>query len=440
VDGDTYSYDAQGNVTSIVNSTLSEEITMSYKGREMVSYLYENAATMTSKSITYSYDQDGYRVSKNVDGIIHEYFLDGPRVLVETIGTTVIYYTYDDEGKLISLNLNGTEYLYQRNALGDIVGIYLTNGLLVVSYEYDAYGNIVSKVDNSGVGLATLNPYRYRGYRFDEETGLYYLNSRYLNPETGRFLCSDGYLGTPGQLLSTNMYTYALNNPNTYFDPTGYIPVLLEIAIGIFIDVAIDAAFAAITGPAVVALQFMTNILSEIISTIFINLLNAVDWALNLDKNILTAAVLGGVMIVGGVVIAKLMKKFKSIDSSIDDAFTVVGDLADVTDPVLDQTDDVIDTYKALKKTGKEVGTEVHHIIEQRFLKTNKLAVSDAGEMLSVRLSKSDHLNYTNAWRSKFPYGIDYSTLKIEKVIDAAKQIYKDAPELLNAALRTFGG
>lgn len=354
VDGDSYSYDAQGNVTSIINSALSEEITMSYKGREMVSYLYENAATMASKYITYSYDQDGYRVSKNVDGTIHRYFLDGPRVLVETIGTTVIHYTYDDEGKLISLNLNGTEYFYQRNALGDIIGIYLTNGSLVVSYEYDAYGNIISKVDNSGIGLATLNPYRYRGYRFDEETGLYYLNSRYLNPETGRFLCSDGYLGSPGQLLSTNMYTYALNNPNTYFDPTGYIPVLLEIAIGIFIDVAIDAAFAAITGPAVVALQFLTNILSEIITTVFINLLNGVDWALNLDKNILTAAVFGGVMIVGGIVVAKLMKKFKvteTIGSVLKKIFGKVDNYIDQTDEVAlalaKNTDDI--SYSLVK-------------------------------------------------------------------------------------------
>ena|GEM_PF-1635723 len=344
---------------------------MSYKGREMVSYLYENAATMASKYITYSYDQDGYRVSKNVDGTIHRYFLDGPRVLVETIGTTVIHYTYDDEGKLISLNLNGTEYFYQRNALGDIIGIYLTNGSLVVSYEYDAYGNIVSKVDNSGIGLATLNPYRYRGYRFDEETGLYYLNSRYLNPETGRFLCSDGYLGSPGQLLSTNMYTYALNNPNTYFDPTGYIPVLLEIAIGIFIDVAIDAAFAAITGPAVVALQFLTNILSEIITTVFINLLNGVDWELNLDKNILTAAVFGGVMIVGGIVVAKLMKKFKvteAIGSVLKKIFGKVDNVIDQTDEValaLAKNTDGISNSLA-RNSDKVPKKQVHHFLSNK--------------------------------------------------------------------------
>jgi RHS repeat-associated protein len=89
-------------------------------------------------------------------------------------------------------------------------------------YQYDAWGNEIGGYDNSGKDLRNKNPYRYRGYRFDEETGLYYLNSRYYNPEIGRFINADGLMGETGDILGHNMYAYAKNNPVMRVDPSGY--------------------------------------------------------------------------------------------------------------------------------------------------------------------------------------------------------------------------
>ena len=90
----------------------------------------------------------------------------------------------------------------------------------MVEYKYDAYGNILNLEDLTGVGL--VNPYRYRGYRYDSETNLYYLQSRYYNPATGRFLNADGMLKASNTVLGHNMFIYVENNPVMYTDSTGY--------------------------------------------------------------------------------------------------------------------------------------------------------------------------------------------------------------------------
>ncbi|ERJ13306.1 RHS repeat-associated core domain-containing protein [Haloplasma contractile] len=144
-------------------------------------------------------------------------------MIAETNGTDTIYYTYDTDGKLISITLNDVEYFYVTNILGDITHLLDSSGNEVVSYEYDAWGNITKVEDTSGVNLAEKNSYRYRGYRYDEETGYYYLQSRYYNPEIRRFISADGLIGREGDPLGYNMYAYASNNPVMMYDPTGYI-------------------------------------------------------------------------------------------------------------------------------------------------------------------------------------------------------------------------
>ncbi len=89
----------------------------------------------------------------------------------------------------------------------------------VVEYTYDPYGNIITQTNSA---VADANPYRYRGYRYDEETGFYYLNSRYYNPRTGRFLNADGMLKASGSVLGHNMFAYTSNNPIMYVDPSGF--------------------------------------------------------------------------------------------------------------------------------------------------------------------------------------------------------------------------
>jgi RHS repeat-associated protein len=86
------------------------------------------------------------------------------------------------------MNLNGTEYYYIKNAQGDIIGLFDKTGTQVVSYSYDTWGKLISIGGSLASTVGAENPYRYRGYRYDSETGLYYLQSRYYNPDWGRFV------------------------------------------------------------------------------------------------------------------------------------------------------------------------------------------------------------------------------------------------------------
>ena len=121
------------------------------------------------------------------------------------------------------MNLNGAEYYYVRNGQNDIIGLFDDTGTQVVSYTYDAWGKVVSVNDTSGISLGTKNPYLYKGYRYDTETGLYYLQSRYYNPEWGRFINADGFIGQIGELTGHNLFAYCQNNPVNETDSTGRI-------------------------------------------------------------------------------------------------------------------------------------------------------------------------------------------------------------------------
>ena len=163
----------------------------------------------------------------------------------ESNGTGSTYYTYDAAGDLISLNLNGTEYYYIRNAQGDITGLFNSAGTQVVAYTYDSWGKLVSTTGSLAATLGVKNPYRYRGYRYDTETGLYYLNSRYYNPETSRYLNADDIAVLPesqGQLQIANLFIYSRNNPVNNSDPSGYWSIPNSWKIGITVGILAVAA------------------------------------------------------------------------------------------------------------------------------------------------------------------------------------------------------
>jgi RHS repeat-associated protein len=110
------------------------------------------------------------------------------------------------------MNLNGDEYFYLRNIQGDITGLVDPSGAEVVSYQYNTWGELVSISGSLAETVGEKNPYRYRGYRYDSETGLYYLNARYYNPEWKRFLNADTFGEEVGDLLSHNVFAYVKNN------------------------------------------------------------------------------------------------------------------------------------------------------------------------------------------------------------------------------------
>jgi len=141
----------------------------------------------------------------------------------------VLYFYYGSEQKLEGFSLNGTNYLYLRDAIGTINGILDADGALVAQYLYDAWGNILSVLDGTDVSanashIANVNPFRYRGYFYDADTGFYYLQSRYYDPVVGRFITVDKpemLSLSVFNLVGANLFAYCYNNPTINSDPSG---------------------------------------------------------------------------------------------------------------------------------------------------------------------------------------------------------------------------
>lgn len=163
---------------------------------------------------------DGIRTKKTTQYSTTEYILDGDRVLAEKEGSTVVYYLYDDMGSPIGMIYYGTTYMYEKNLQGDIVALISPAGEKVVTYAYDAWGNLVH-LTYTQYSLVFYNSFRYRGYYYNRESGFYYLGSRYYDPTTGRFLNPDGSVNANGDMSGFNMYAYCSNNPVMHSDSKG---------------------------------------------------------------------------------------------------------------------------------------------------------------------------------------------------------------------------
>ena len=161
------------------------------------------------------------------------------KIVTSSGQTDYLTFLYNSEG-LTGFVRNGTLYTYRKNLFGDIIAIYQGN-TKVAEYAYDAYGNC-RVITGSNIG--TLNPLRYRGYYYDSDLGLYYLQSRYYDPETGRFINADdvSYLD-PESIHGLNLYAYCLNNPVMYVDPSGHSIIAL---VAILLGAAIGATIGAI--------------------------------------------------------------------------------------------------------------------------------------------------------------------------------------------------
>lgn len=219
-DGTAIEYDEIGNPTSYLGYSLD------WNGRQLSS-LSGNGANHS-----YTYDANGLRVSKTVNGVKTYFQYSGDKLLYQETGTQKLYFWYDAFGnlsKIYCVYSNGAigAYLVMCNSRGDVDTLYTVTGEVQAKYVYDSWGNTISVTDGNGNEVTSpnhignLNPIRYRGYYLDRETGWYYLQSRYYNPAIGRFLNADVYYDTGTSLLGTNMFAYCNNNPVMYTDPTG---------------------------------------------------------------------------------------------------------------------------------------------------------------------------------------------------------------------------
>ena len=166
--GQSITYDAQGNPTSYLGHTLTWE-----KGRQLKSF----------DGNTYTYNANGIRTSKTVGGVTHNYTLDGTKILRENWGSNTLIPLYDNEDSVCGILYNNVPYYFIKNLQGDVIAIVDKDAQTVARYSYDAWG--VCTVTHDSVGIATINPFRYRGYYYDEEIGLYYLQSRYYDASVG---------------------------------------------------------------------------------------------------------------------------------------------------------------------------------------------------------------------------------------------------------------
>ena len=168
------------------------------------------------------------RTARTNGSTAYSYVYNGSQLSQMTVGGNTLYFAYDASGTPLSVTYNGTAYYYATNLQGDVTAILNTSGTAVVTYTYDAWGNILTTGGSMASTLGTHNPLRYRGYVYDTETGLYYLQSRYYDPEMGRFFNADALIATGQGLLGNNMFAYCLNNPVIRRDTSGTEGVCVE--------------------------------------------------------------------------------------------------------------------------------------------------------------------------------------------------------------------
>ena len=211
-DGDSITYDKNGNPL-----TYRDDMTFEWENGRILKDI-----TTYDKAIQMSYDSNGMRTQKSVDGVKTNYYYDSSNNLFAlTQGSDTLFFYYDNSGEVMSVSCNGTMYYYIKDLQGDITEIVDKDGKAVAEYAYDAWGNMLTE-NNGTLAVGKLNPFRYRSYVYDEETGLYYLQSRYYDPLTGRFLNADVYADTQsGTPLSTNMFAYCENNAINKSDDEG---------------------------------------------------------------------------------------------------------------------------------------------------------------------------------------------------------------------------
>ena len=232
VNGNAIRYDAIGNPLSDGTWTYTWQ-----NGRQL------QKMQKSGVTVEFVYNADGLRVQKTVNGVVTKYTLHGKNVVHMTSGTDELHFFYDAQNRPAVVVYNGVPYAYVKSLQGDIVAILDENGNTVVSYGYDAWGAPLWCTGELAETLGKVQPFRYRGYVFDEETGLYYLRSRYYNPRWGRFANADAEIAVEAKLWDAKLFLYCANNPVRYTDDGG----------NSFWDVLADCGKALLVAAVVVA-------------------------------------------------------------------------------------------------------------------------------------------------------------------------------------------
>ena len=190
----------------------------------------------------------------------YEYITLSGKVMRQSWDGNVIDFIYDENNQPFAMRYkasgsnNYATYYYILNVQGDVIGLLNANGAIAAKYTYDPWGKVTVQSSNgtantSSAFIGNINPLRYRGYIYDRDTGLYYLQSRYYDPAIGRFINADTYTTTDADgLLSTNMFAYCENNPVNRSDPNGELHILAGALIGGVIGGGLELVGQLVTG------------------------------------------------------------------------------------------------------------------------------------------------------------------------------------------------
>ena len=264
----TYTTGELGSATSRVNYTYGNsnwgDLLTAYNGQSITSdsignmlsdgtwtYTWKHGrelAAMSDGSDTweFTYNADGLRTKRTNGTTTYNYVYNGSSLSQMTVGTHMLNFAYDASGSPMAVTYDGVTYYYATNLQGDIIAILDGSGNAVVQYTYDAWGKLLSTSGGMATTLGEHNPLRYRGYVYDPESSLYYLQSRYYDPELGRFINGDDYVSTGQGLLSKNAFAYCFNNPICYDDKNGAFPwLVVGIVAACIAVIGLDHALAA---------------------------------------------------------------------------------------------------------------------------------------------------------------------------------------------------
>jgi len=230
INGIAVTYDAMGNPLSYNGNTYTWT-----QGRELASIALASGST-----VSFTYNDQGQRTSKTVDGVTTNYYLDASgNIVCSKNPTDTLWFYYDANNKPIGFEWNGTPYYYTFDLQGDVTAILDKTGAVVVQYGYDAYGRVLSMTGTLVTSVGAMNPFRYRRYYYDTQTGLYYLQSRYYNPQWGRFINADdtNELSVEDSLPGNdNLFAYCYNNPVTYVDYDGSYATVRYGSTGVYVE------------------------------------------------------------------------------------------------------------------------------------------------------------------------------------------------------------
>ena len=213
-----YTYDSNGNQISDKDNINNKTITNIYNSRNELIQVDENDDTLS----TYTYNAEGKRIQKQANNKTINYVYDNKDIILELDDSNNQTATNVYGLALLKRNTTNQEGYYLYNGHGDVTKIVDNSNATLNTYAYDEYGKVLNATENID------NPFKYAGYYYDNETGNYYLQARYYNPDIQRFISEDTYRGQLDDPLSLNLYTYCSNNPLIYTDPDGHFPSLSD--------------------------------------------------------------------------------------------------------------------------------------------------------------------------------------------------------------------